>query len=178
MNKGRNVAAEKLKDGDVTNEQLRNSIISKLDDIKSKLEGVERNDLLTSISFFKEGLVYLYKVKPKEKDRKTTQQRKDRAATPLRQEVGSSEAGIKTVSLVEEMRSLQLTDRDNSSGRALKDAKKRFKKAREKATAAFSNEGLSTSDRILAMEYRIMATILEKVDCLPDALAACRLCLE
>ena len=178
VNKGRNVAAEKLKEGDVTNEQLRNLIVRELDDIKSKLDGIARKDLLTSIGFFKEGLVYFYKVKPNEEDGEKTQQREDRAATPLKQEVGSSEASVKTVSLVEEMRSLQLTDRDNSSARALNDAKDRFKQAREKATEAFYNEALSTSDRILAMQYRIMATILEKVDCVPDALAACRLCLE
>ncbi|XP_044182684.1 uncharacterized protein LOC122963331 [Acropora millepora] len=178
VNKGRNVAAEKLKEGDVTNEQLRNLIVRELDDIKSKLDGIARKDLLASIGFFKEGLVYLYKVKPNKEDCKKTQQREDRAATPLKQEVGSSEASVKTVSLVEQMRSLQLTDRDNSSARALNDAKDRFKQAREKATEAFYNEALSTSDRILAMQYRIMATILEKIDCVLDALAACRLCLE
>ena len=176
VNKGRNVAAEKLKEGDVTNEQLRNLIVRELDDIKSKLDGIARKDLLASISFFKEGLVYLYKVKPNEEDGKKTQHGEDRAATPLKQDVGSSEASVKTVSLAAEMRSLQLTDRDNSS--ALNDAKDRFKQARERATLAFCNEALNTSDRILAMQYRIMATILEKVDCLTDALAACRLCLE
>ncbi|XP_044182689.1 uncharacterized protein LOC122963335 [Acropora millepora] len=174
VNKGRNVAAEKLKEGDVTNEQLCNLIVSQLDDIKLKLDGIARKEMLASISFFKEGLVYLYKVKHNEEDGKRTQQREERAATPLKQEVGSSEASIKTVSLVEEMRSLQLTDRDNSSARALNDAKDRFKQAREKATEAFYNEALS----ILTMQDRIMATILEKVDCFPDALAACRLCLE
>ena len=178
VNKGRNVAAEKLKDGDVTNEQLRNLIVSELDDIKSKLDGIARKDLLASIGFFKEGLVYLYKVKPNEEDGKKTQKREERAATPLKQEFASSEASVKIISLVEEMRSLQLTDRDNSSARALNDAKDIFKQAREIATQAFYNEALSTSDRILAMQYRIMATILEKVDCVPDALAACRLCLE
>ena len=178
VNKGRNVAAEKLKDGDVTNEQLRNLIVRELDDIKTKLDGIARNDLLASIGFYKEGLFYLYKVKPNEEDGKKTQQREERTATPLKQEFGSSEASVKTVSLVEEMRSLQLTDRDSPSGRALNDAKDRFKQAREKATQAFCNEALSTSDRILAMQYRIMATILEKVDCLTDALAASRFCLE
>ena len=178
VNKGRNAAAEKLKDGDVTNQQLRNLIVSELDDIKSKLDGIARKDLLASIGFFKEGLVYLYKVKPNEEGGKKTQQREERVATPLKQEVGSSEASVKTVSLVEQMRSLQLTDRDNSSARALNDAKDIFKQAREKATEAFYNEGLSTSDRILAMQYRILATILEKVDRIPDALAACRFCLE
>ncbi|XP_044182679.1 uncharacterized protein LOC122963326 [Acropora millepora] len=178
VNKGRNVAAEKLREGDVSNEQLRNLIVSELDDIKSKLDGTARKDLLASIGFFKEGLVYLYKVKPNEEDGKKTQQREERAATPLKQEVGSSEARVKIVSLVEEMRSLQLTDRDNSSARALNDAKDIFKQAREIATQAFYNEALSTSDRILAMQYRILATILEKVDRVPDALAACRFCLE
>jgi len=178
VSKGRYVAAEKLKDGDVTNEQLRNLIVSELDDIKSKLDGIARKDLLASVGFFKEGLVYLYKVKPNEEDGKKTQQREERAATPLKQEVESSEAGVKIVSVVEEMRSLQLTDRYNSSARALNDAKDRFKQAREKATEAFYNEALSTSDRILAMQYRILATILEKVDRVPDALAACRFCLE
>ena len=178
VNKGRNVAAEKLKEGDVTNEQLRNLIVRELDDIKSKLDGIARKDLLASIGFFKEGLVYLYKVKPNEEGGKKTQQREERVATPLKQEIGSFEASVKTVSLVEQMRSLQLTDRDNSSARALNDAKDIFKQAREKATEAFYNEALSTSDRILAMQYRILATILEKVDRVPDALTSCRFCLE
>ncbi|XP_029185543.2 uncharacterized protein LOC114953457 [Acropora millepora] len=178
VNKGRNVAAEKLKEGDVTNEQLCNLILSELDDIKLKLDGIARNDLLTSISFYREGLFYLYKQKTNEEDGNMTQQKEGRAATPLRQELGSSEASVKTVSVVEEMRSLQLTDRDNSSARALNAAKYTLKQAREKATEAFNNEALSTSDRILAMQYRIMATILEKLDCVPDALATCRLCLE
>ena len=178
VNKGRNVAAEKLKEGDVTNEQLCNLILSELDDIKLKLDGIARNDLLTSISFYREGLFYLYKQKTNEEDGNMTQQKEERAATPLRQELGSSEASVKTVSVVEEMRSLQLTDRDNSPARALNAAKCTLKQAREKATEAFNNEALSTSDRILAMQYRIMATILEKLDCVPDALATCRLCLE
>ncbi|XP_044183009.1 uncharacterized protein LOC122963579 [Acropora millepora] len=178
VNKGRNVAAEKLKEGDVTNEQLCNLIVREVDYIKSKLDGIARNDLLASISFYKEGLFYLYQVKPNEEDGNVTQKREKRAATPLRQEAGSSEARVKTVSLVEEMRSFNLTGLEYSSARALNDAKDRFKQAREKATQAFCNEALSTSDRILAMQYRIMATILEKVDCLTDALAASRFCLE
>ena len=109
---------------------------------------------MASIEFFKEGLVYLYEVKPNEEDGKKTQHGEDSAVTPLKQDVGSPEASVKTVSLAEEMRSLQLTDRDSSSGRALNHAKDRFKQARERATLASCNEALSTSDRILAMQYR------------------------
>ena len=167
LNAGCKIAAKILKEDDVTYEQLRQFTMRKLDDIKSNLKGIARNDLLASIDFFEEGLVYLYEVTPDKE-----------AATPLKQDTGSSEASVKTVSLAEEMRSFQLTDLDNSSAKALNDAKDRFKQAREKATQAFCNEGLRTSDRILAMQYRILATILEKVDCLADALAACRLCLK
>ena len=43
---------------------------------------------------------------------------------------------------------------------------------------AFSNEALELPDRLLAMQYRLMATILETVDNPSDALAACRVCLD
>ena len=63
---------------------------------------------------------------------------------------------MKTVSLAEEMKSFQVTEQDKQ--------KNRFKQARQKATEVFCNEALGTSDRILAMQYRIMAILLEKVD--------------
>lgn len=37
-------------------------IVCEIDDIKLKLDGLVRKDLLISISFFKEGIVFLYKV--------------------------------------------------------------------------------------------------------------------
>ena len=73
------------------------------------------------------------------------------------------------------MRRLELTDLDT---RALADAKDRFKDARRKATEAFANEALELSDRVLAMQYRVMSTILERVDNPEIALAACRVCIE
>jgi len=76
------------------------------------------------------------------------------------------------------MRGLRVSEQDELTRRALSDAKDRFKQARQKATEAFCNEALSTSDRILAMEYRVMATLLEKIDNPAEALAACILCLE
>ena len=182
--KGRNLAAQKLKEGDITDEQFRNFIVREIDDIKSKLDGLARTNLLASISFFKEGLVYLYKVldlETIEGEAKITVRKKeqeknpDTASASLR---SPQAASVKTVSLAEEMKSLQVPEQDVSTRRALKDAKNRFKQARQKATEAFCNEALSTSDRILAMQYRLMATLLEKVDNPDEALAACRLCLE
>ena len=56
---------------------------------------------------------------------------------------------------------MQLTEHDGKSKTAFSQAKERFKIAREKATEASNNEALSTFDRITAIRYRVMATMLE-----------------
>lgn len=76
------------------------------------------------------------------------------------------------------MRKLELAVLDESATRALANAKKRFEDARREATKAFANEALELSDRIHAMQYRVLATILEVVDNPSDALAVCRVCIE
>ena len=76
------------------------------------------------------------------------------------------------------MRGLDLSGLDESALRTLSNAKEKFKDARRKATEAFANEALELSDRVLAMQYRVMATILETLDNPEDALAACRVCIE
>ena len=180
--RARKWVADKLQDGDVTDELFRNFVVCEIDKIKSKLDGLARTNVLASICFFKEGLVYLYKVldsKTIEQDGKVTQQgeegKEKNSAARLQP---SQVASVKTVSLANKMRGLRVSEQDELTRRALSDAKDRFKQARQKATEAFCNEALSTSDRILAMEYRVMATLLEKIDNPAEALAACILCLE
>ena len=73
------------------------------------------------------------------------------------------------------MRRLELTiDLDESSTRVLSNAKDRFKEAHREATKAFANEALELSDRLLAMQYRVMATILETL----DSPTGCKLCIK
>ena len=84
-------------------------------------------------------------------------------------------ACAETESLTEGVKHLELT---KSATRKLADAKKRFESARERATDAFSNEALSPNDRILSMQYRVMATVLEKIDHPEDVLAPCKVCIE
>ena len=163
---GRAKAAEKLKDGDVTEQKFRGLIVREIDHVKSKLDGLSRKDLLASISFFKEGIGYLYDVFDKVRSRS-----EHGTAT-------TQAAGEEAFSLTEGMKKLELIDLDESATGALCDAKKRFEDSRREATKAFSNEALETSDRILAMQYRVMATILEKVDNPEDAIAPCRVCVE
>ena len=131
VNIGRDKVAERLKEGDVTEQKFRSVIVREIDDIKSKLDGLSRKDLLASVSFFQEGIELLHEGFDKAMDES-----------------------------------------------ALAAAKKRFKDARREATRAFKNEALTTSDRILAMEYRVIATILESIDNPGVALASCRVCIK
>ena len=48
--------AERLKDSDVTDEECRRLIVTGLDDIKSKLDGLTRKDVLSSLCFLQEGV--------------------------------------------------------------------------------------------------------------------------
>ena len=144
VNKGRNTVADRLKEGDIADQRFRCLIIREIDENKSKLDGLARTNLLASISFFKEGLVYLYKglesAKTIEENGKRPVQGKTETEIVHAVEEGnldvslrSSSASLKTVSLAKEVKSLQLTDQDDLSSSSLFDAKDRFKQAREKS---------------------------------------------
>ena len=167
VNKGRDKLAEKLNEGDVTDQKFRGLIVREIDEIKSKLDGLARKDLLASISLFKEGIELLYEVF--ESARSSSEHREITAAATV---------GAEQFDIAKEIRKLELSSLDESSTRKLGRAKKRFEEARLEAMRAFSNEALELPDRLLAMQYRLMATILETVDNPTDALAACRVCLD
>jgi len=172
LNKGRDLAANKLKEGDVIERQFRDMIVREMDDIKSKLDGLARKDLLTSISIFKEGIVFLYKVlEGTANEQEAVTQGTREGTTQLI--LLSLETDVDKVSIVNEMDTL-----DASGKRALADAKQRFDEARVKATEAFNNIALSASDRVLAMQYRVMSSILGKIDNPKEGIATCKLCLD
>ena len=167
VNKGRDKLAEKLNEGDVTDQKFRGLIVREIDEIKSKLDGLARKDLLASISLFKEGIVLLYELF--ESARPSSEHRAITAAAT---------ACVEQFDIAKEMRKLDISALDESAMRKLGRAKKRFEEARLKATEAFNNEALELPDRLLAMQYRLMATILETVDNPTEALAACSVCLD
>ena len=160
VDKSRNAVAKKLKDGDVADQQVRDIIIGNINAVKSNLDGLLEKDLLASIQFFKEGIEVLYDAI------KQARPRNERGA----------DSCDKVVSLVERTwRNLKLT---TSGRRQLKNAKVRFRSAREGATVAFSNPALSITDRILAMQFRLMATVLETIDHPKDAVIPHKVCIE
>ena len=166
VNKGRDKLAEKLNEGDVTDQKFRGLIVREIDEIKSKLDGLARKDLKTSISHFKEGIELLYEVfesaRPSSEHKMLTEQA----------------ASVEAFPLSREMRKLELTSMDETATRLLSTAKERFKEDRREATKAFNNEALELPDRLLAMQYRLMATILETIDNPKDCLPACKVCVE
>ena len=167
VNKGRDKLAEKLNEGDVTDQKFRGLIVREIDEIKSKLDGLARKDLLASISLFKEGIELLYDVFESA-----------RPSTELRAIEAAATASVEQFDIAKEMRKLDLSALDEPSTRKLTKAKKRFEEARLGATNAFSNEALELPDRLLAMQYRVMATILETIDNPEDCLPACKVCIE
>ena len=173
----RDYAADKLDEGDLSDEKCKQIVARELDDIKSKIDGLSRKDLLASLSFFKEGVTRLYislevSQEPCEKH-------------------GTENAGIKDESTAEgenmeaEELPAKLADRDFlknafelsemiekltiASEDRYKLAKESFRDARRLATEAFNNVGLSVAERLLAGKLRITSRILEGLEDLEAA---------
>ena len=154
VNKGRDVTAERLKEGDVADQKIRDLIVREVEDIKSKLDGLSRKDLLVAVDSFKIGIRYLFE------------------AFDVKASVGITdenlsehdlEEAMKTVSVAAEIGKFEKTDFNETMKNNFFQAKKRFEMAREKATEASNNEALKIFDRITAIRYRVMATVLESV---------------
>ena len=167
--KARDALADRLKGGDVADEKFRNLIASDLKDIKSRLEALSRKDLEAAVEYFDTGLRYLSNAvsygrhndtatrKAAQESERNNEKHFDELtltkATSPENSVVRLTAGIQNLQLNEFV--------DEAAKTALFDAKKRFGKARKKATKACTLGELSTLDRITAIRYRVMAAMLE-----------------
>ncbi len=179
LNKARHSVADKLKDGDVIDDKLRDVIIEDLNDIKTKIDGLSRKDLLASYSFLKEGVVTLNLALDEAKDEEKSKDEVNGAQnggsntpTTTRSE---SESGVLNDAIA---LSQAIQELNNTSNDRLVSAKECFKAAREKATEAFCNEALSLPDRIMTAQLRIVSKILECLQDTKAAVAGCMLFLE
>jgi hypothetical protein len=172
-NKIRSGIAERLKDGDVTDEEGRRLIVRELDDIKSKLDGLARKDLLSSLCFLQEGVNRLYQsifqVDSNENTAESPEQATLVEAASFR-DTGPDSPINEVIALINTITSLQIRSKER-----FKSAIESFKLPREKATEAFCNEALSIEDRIQASQVRLMARILENLE---DPEAAASDCLQ
>ncbi|XP_068673425.1 uncharacterized protein [Montipora foliosa] len=162
VDKARDRAVEKLKDGDVVDQKIREIIAREIEDVKSKLDALSRKDLLAAIDAFETGVGYLYKAMDLQTDAATkARQRTDEAQLKEAVSLTTSPAPVDSIVLAAGIRNMELTEFIGEARRALSEGKERFKMAREEATKAFNNESLSTLDRITAIRYRVMAAILK-----------------
>ena len=194
VKKGRDVAAEKLKDGDVTDQKLRGLIVSELNDIKGKLDALSQKDLKAAVDFFGTGLKNLngavvamrganVSVEAGEVSERNEEEDFEELALPSDTDPG------KTIAVAAGIRNMQLTELDETTKSLLSKAKEKFRLAVEYKTHACNNEALSTFDRITAIRYRVMAAMLESAaetarttgdlkSALMSALPECEHCLE
>ena len=157
VDKVRDRAAEKLKEGDVTDKKIQELIQREINDIKSKLDALSRKDLLTAIDAFQAGVRYLYQAL--EIGSETV-----RSATSTKETLmNATKAPVLTAAIERGIKNVGFTEFGVEAKNSLLQAKERFKLAREEATKAFNNESLNTLQRISAIRYRVMAAMLESV---------------
>ena len=159
VNKGRDMTAERLKEGDVADQKIRDLIVREVEDIKSKFDGLSRKDLLAAVDSFKTGIRYFFEAL----DVKPMSSQASAGITDENLSEHDLEGAMKTVSVAAEMRKLEEMDFNETVKNNFLQAKKRFEMARKKATEASNNEGLKIFDWITAIRYRVMATVLESV---------------
>jgi hypothetical protein len=170
-NKARDSTAAKLKDGDITDEKIREIVVRDLNDIKTKLDGLSRKDLLSSYNFLQEGVDFLNVSLQKSKlDQKalTNETQDDRSETSTMPSCGQSGILSEASELSQAMGQLNC-----SSDKDYESAKKRFKDARKRATDAFATETLVLKDRIFAAKLRIVSEMLECLDRPETAITGC-----
>ena len=170
-NKARDSTAAKLKDGDITDEKIREIVVRDLNDIKTKLDGLSRKDLLSSYNFLQEGVDFLnVSLQNSKLDQKalTNETQDDRGETSTMPSCGQSGILSEAIELSQAMGKLKCSSDDEYES-----AKKRFKRARERATDAFSTETLVLKDRIFAAKLRIVSEMLECLDRPETAITGC-----
>ena len=161
-NKACDKTAEKLQGGDVTDAKVREIVVRELNDIKTKLDGLSRKDLLSSYSFLREGAELLNVCL----DQSTLEDRGESSTMP------SSDVASAILNEVLEL-TYAVEKIKIKSCAEYESAKKRFKDARRKATEAFCNDALKIEDRIFAAKLRVVSEILENLESPKTAITGC-----
>ena len=194
VDKGRDVAAERMKEGDVADQKFRSLIVRDLKEIHNKLDVLSQKDLKSAVDFFETGLACLYKAVDTMRSanvslgaakvsKRNEEEKVEEITLPSDTDPG------KAIVLADGIRNIQLTELDETTRSLLSDAQESFRLAVEYTTHACNNEALSTFDRITAIRYRFMAAMLKSAaetvrttgdlkSTLQKALPQCEQCLK
>ncbi|XP_032242627.1 uncharacterized protein LOC5516784 isoform X2 [Nematostella vectensis] len=174
ISKLRDKGANALDHGDVTNEKFRDFIVRELKDIREKLDGLCKAELCAAANFFRDGVSLLYHylsetqpcvVRLENETFKTHRKSTETSACDEWEIFHIMNDGFDILSIKP----------DDST---YKEAKLKFNQASRSATKAFSNGALKICDRILAMKFRVSATILEHLEKPEVAIVLCKNYLE
>ena len=164
LNKARDKTAAKLQNGGVTDAKIRQFVVRELSDIKTRLDGLSRKDLLSSYRFLKEGVCLLIACL----DQWTQSTQEDRGESSTMSSGVASDVLNEVLELTRAVENIKI-----ESCSEYESAKERFKCARIKATEAFCNEALGIDDRIFAAKLRIVSEILENLESPKTAITGC-----
>ena len=194
VDKGRDVAAERMKEGDVTDQKFRSLIVRDLKEIHYKLDALSQKDLKAAVDFFETGLGCLYRAFDAMRSANVSlgaaKVAERNEEEDFKQITLPSDADPKkTIVLADGIRNMQLTELDETTKSLLSDAQENFRLAVEYTTHACNNGALSTFDRITAIRYRVMAAMLKSAaetvrtegdlkSTLQKALPQCEQCLK
>ena len=194
VDKGRDVAAERLKEGDVADQKFRSLIVRDLKELNNKLDALSQKDLKAAVDFFETGLRCLYRAFDAMHSANVTL-RAGKVSESNEEEdfkeitLPSDADPEKTIVLADGIRNMQLNELDETTKSLLSNAQTKFGLAVENATQACNNEALGTFDRITAIRYRVMAAMLQSAaetarttgdlkSTLQKALPECEQCLK
>ena len=174
FNKCRDAAAEKLKKGGLTKRTLGKVVQREIHEIKSTLQGIASNDLMSSIDAFEVGFKFLWEALDAKREEDKQKESSPATETDDAESADSVDVGSlkllangayssDAVSLAESIKNIRLSEVDGRAKRALSDAKDCFKTAREEARKASTNQALDDKDCLKAFRYRVMATLFEAV---------------
>ena len=164
LNKARDKTAAKLQNGGVTDAKIRQFVVRELSDIKTRLDGLSRKDLLSSYRFLKEGVCLLIACL----DQWTQSTQEDRGESSTMSSGVASDVLNEVLELTRAVENIKI-----ESCSEYESDKERFKCARIKATEAFCNEALGIDDRIFAAKLRIVSEILENLESPKTAITGC-----
>ena len=193
VDKGRDVAAERMKEGDVTDQKFRSLVVRDLKEFHNKLDALSQKDLNAAVDFFETGLGCLYRAVDTMRSANVSlgaaQVSERNEEEDFKQITLPSDTDPEKTVLADGIRNMQLTELDETTKSLLSDAQENFRLAVENATHACNNEALSTFDRITAIRYRVMAAMLKSAaetvrstgdlkSTLQKALPECEQCLK
>ena len=175
-NKARDTTAKNLKAGDITDAKIREIVVRELNDIKTKIDGLSRKDLLSSYSFLQEGVQLLNA--SLDKTKKDEQKSVVNKSEDERGEASRMPSGVQSDILNETLELSHAMGKLKIASNEFVSAKERFKDARKEATHAFCNESLNIQDRIFAAKLRVVAEMLECLESPETAVTSCMLFVE